>query len=188
MTTKEIIRKIINSNSDYALAGFDEDLPEAGIVRLFRARHSLEISSDEEEFLFKNITRPAPKKVHEYDAENALELYEDGSLYVLSSLDSEVWCASGDFISDRLDEDYLTAGERDFFGITIDPEAASDFVITVRGSYYGRLHPESLLRNENDEIEVFESAIQAAARIAEIEAASGPILYLGHKYIITPRR
>lgn len=193
MTTQEIITKIINSNSDYALQGFNADLPDAALVRLFRTRHSLKISSEEEEFLFGHITRPSPQKVHEYDAENALELYEDGSLYVLSSLESEVWCSVGDFISDRLDEDELTVGEREFFGITVDPEDASDFVITVRGSYYGPLHPELLLRNENYEIEVFESESGAKARISELED-TGPILHLGHnqyaadEYIIIPRR
>lgn len=194
MTTQAIISKILESNSDYALRGCDSDLPDAGLVRLFRTRHSLKISSEEEEFLFGNITRPEPKKVHEYDAENALELFEDGSLYVLSSADSEIWWDAGDYLLNRLDEDELTAGERDFFGITVDPEDAADFVITVRGSYYGPLHPEILLRNEIYEIEVFGSEAEAGARIAEIEAASGAILYLGHnqyasdEYIITPRR
>lgn len=191
MTTQEIISKIIAS--DYALQGYDSELPEAGIRRLFRTRYALKISAEEEEYLFENLTEPNPIKVHEYDASNAIELYNDGSLYMLSSADSEVWASGTDFLNERLDEDELTAGERELFGITIDPEDASDFVVTIRGSYYGPIHPEYLLRRENNAIEVFETVSDAQTRIDELED-TGPILRLGYnqyasdEYIITPRR
>jgi hypothetical protein len=192
---KEILEKAIKH--DPALNGFSpDDLPESAKVRIKKTMASLERHfTDPELRAIEEWVGDSPKpiKSHEYDRENSLDLFGDGSLYVNSSADSEVWCFASDFLTDRLDEDKLTAGERDFFGITIDAEDASDFVITVRGSYYGPIHPEILLSNENYEIEVFANEESAKKRIEELED-TGPILHLGHnqyaadQYILTPRR
>ena len=134
------------------------------------------------------LSRPSPIKTFDFDRENALEIFEDDSLYEKSSADSAVWAWAGDFYTNRLEEP-ITAGLREFFNVP-EPDDASEFRITVRRSWYGPLTTESFATQDyGSEVAVFDSREAAQQWIDDRESGE---YRLSHneasrpEYIITP--
>lgn len=74
------------------------------------------------------VENPAAVAVFEFDHENALEKFADGSLYVKSSGDSEVWAFAGDYFTDVVNQlDSPEAGLRAFFRAE-EPQVASQAI------------------------------------------------------------
>lgn len=67
--------------------------------------------------LSKIVGLPIPEKVFSFDRENAIEIFEDGSLYVKSSGDSEVWAFASDYFFEIVNPlSSPEPGLREFFG------------------------------------------------------------------------
>ena len=160
------------------------DLCEAEARRI----HACSNGTDSAAILAEVLIKPSPIKSFDFDQENALEIFEDGSLYDKSSLDSTVWSEAGDFYLNRLEEP-VTAGLREFFDVEA-PEDADKFRITVRRSWNGSLTTETFAdQYDRSEVAVFTSREAAQQWINDREAdeyrlshneASRP------EYIITP--
>ena len=153
--------------------------------------HACSNNGDESvEVLAAALNRPAPIRTFDYDNENALELFEDGSLYEKSSAESTVWVDAGDFYRNCLEEP-VTAGLREFFGVEAPEDAdASEYRITVRRSWYGPLTTETFAdQDDRSEVAVFASREDAKQWIDDRENCE---YRLAHneasrpEYIITP--
>ena len=160
------------------------DLCEAEARRI----HACSNGTDSAAILAEVLSKPSPIKSFDFDQENALEIFEDGSLYEKSSADSMVWSEAGDFYLNRLAEP-VTAGLREFFNVEA-PEDAAEFRITVRRSWYGSLTTETFAdQDDRSEVAVFTSREAAQQWINDREAGE---YWLSHneasrpEYIITP--
>ena len=160
------------------------DLCEAELRRI----HACSNGTDSAAILAEVLSNPSPVKRFAFDQENALEIFEDGSLYEKSSADSTVWAEAGDLYLNRLEEP-VTAGLREFFNVEA-PEDADEFRITVRRSWYGSLTTETFAdHDDRSEVAVFTSRETAQQWITDREASE---YRLSHneasrpEYIITP--
>lgn len=154
------------------------DLCEAEVRRIHACSNGTDSAAA---ILSEVLSNPSPVKSFDFDQENALEIFEDGSLYEKSSADSTVWAEAGDFYQNRLEEP-VTAGLREFFNVEA-PEDADEFRITVRRSWYGSLTTETFAD------QVFTSRESAQQWITDRESSE---YRLSHneasrpEYIITP--
>ena len=145
-------------------------------------------SNDDASALCEVFEQPTPEKVFEFDAENQLELFSDGSLYEKSSADSQVF-ADGSCYMERLDMDEQPIGLQQFFGFEV--EEASHFHITRRTHFYGPLKKEELVMDECWKVQDFDSKADAQKWISETESGE---YRLEHNeasrpdFIITPAR
>jgi hypothetical protein len=153
-----------------------------------RRIHACSNGTDSAAILAEVVGKPSPVKSFEFDQENGLEIFADGSLYEKSNADSTVWFEAGDFYRHRLEEP-VTAGLREFFNVSA-PEDADEFRITVRRSWYGSLITENFADlDDRSEVAKFPSRESAQQWIDEREAGE---YRLSHneasrpEYIITP--
>lgn len=160
------------------------DLCEAEVRRIHECSNGTESAA----ILAEVLSKPSPVATFGFDQENALEIFEDGSLYEKSSGESTIWAESGDFYLNRLEEP-ITAGLREFFNVE-SPEDAGEFRITVRRSWYGSPTTEAFAaRDDRSEVATFTSREAAQQWIADREASE---YRLSHneasrpEYVITP--
>lgn len=162
-----------------------ESLTSAEIRRF----HACSNANDDASTLAEFFPEPVAVAVFEFDNENQLERFEDGSLYEKSSADSTCWADFRDFRTERLNDEFLTAGLRDFL-VEESPESPSEYRITVRRHYYGPLNKESFAEAEEDGKPLtFESKSDAQAWINDREKGEYRLSHneSGHPtYVITP--
>lgn len=145
-----------------------EALMQAEIRRI----HACANACDDAWKLSQELHKPEPVAVFEFDTENQLERFKDGSLYEKSSADSTVWADFRDFRSDRIGYDEpLTSGMRKFFDES-GPEEPTKYRITQRSKFYGPLTTESWAREDapGQRPLEFESREAAEAWINECES------------------
>jgi len=163
-----------------------EGMCAAEIRRVFACSNA----SDEAYALCQTLANPTPERTFDFDQENGLEVFPDGSLYERSNGDSTVWATTSDFRQDRLRDEALTAGLRDFFGEQ-EPEEAGKFRITERRFFYGPLKQESWAESSPGSGEPIEFAIRKEAQAWITETESGTHHLANNEsgrpeYIITP--
>lgn len=165
-------------------ANSPEEMCEAEKRRCFACSNARE----DAQLLTEAFPCPTASRTFDFDSENSLEIFPDGSLYEKSSADSTVWADSSDFRNERLRDEILTAGLREFFGED-EPDDPCAFRITVRRFFYGPLQTEAFAEEDGELIE-FDSREKAEAWISEKKSGT---YYLSHnesgspQYIITPR-
>ncbi len=176
--------KFKRADSPNIFAGSINELCDAEVRRIHACRNG----SDSAVLLSEVTSAPQPVKSFDFDRENGLEIFEDGSLHAKSSGDSTVWAEARDFYLNRLEEP-MTSGLRKFFDAE-DPEDASEFRVTVRRSWYGVITTENFAdQDERSEVAKFPSREAAQQWINEREAGE---YCLAHneacrpEYIITP--
>lgn len=186
-TTPELeaaFRAFTKSDKPNIFADSVTELCEAEVRRI----HACSNANDDAFTLSQALDKPQAVAVFQYDSKNALERFEDGSLYEKSSGDSTVWALASDFRSGRLGYDEpITVGMREFFGEEA-PDEPSNFRVTIRRFFYGPPTQESWMET-HDKVCEFQTKEEAEAAITEAESGT---YRLSHNesgcptYIITP--
>lgn len=146
--------------------------------------HDCSNDSADARLLSAYVANPFPVRVFRFDQDSGLELFQDRSLYFRCGKASETWRVAKDYLN-RLEPEYVTAGVREFFGITVTDEEVISFAITV----VDREGLEHLLRDENGNIESFLSREDAEEWLADFRAGRIKLRHEspdGCLYIITP--
>lgn len=184
---KTEIQAAFETFKDWDRPNVFSDTPEECCDAEKRRFQACSNASDEASVLAGAFPAPSAVRSFDFDQENSLEIFPDGSLYERSNADSSVWGDASDFRNERLRDEILTAGLREFFGES-EPEEPSAFRITERRFFYGPDVRESWVE-EHGKILEFDSKEAAQAWIDERE---GETYYLSHNesgrpaFIITP--